>query len=173
MTLVSSELLWVWCYRWLNVLCLGRATSALVLGELLQLWYWVSYFSSDIEWATSALVLSLCRARFSDPYLDSAPRCPYSASPWCWGKYWILSYVLSDVPFTFKMEKSFSPSVPGWTAVLLLSHPWGQVGRSAFGSVPCFPASQHCRTCRSFMLRAIILLGEGNSVVLSYSRDAV
>ena len=69
MTLVSSELLWVWCYRWLNVLCLGRATSALVLGELLQLWYWVSYFSSGVEWATSALVLSLCRARLLRPLL--------------------------------------------------------------------------------------------------------
>ena len=32
---------------------------------------------------------------------------------------------LSDVLFTSKEEKSFSPSIPGWTALLLLSHPWG------------------------------------------------
>jgi hypothetical protein len=30
---------------------------------------------------------------------------------------------LSDVLFTSKEEKSFSPSIPGCTALLLLSHP--------------------------------------------------
>ncbi|MFN9907926.1 MAG: hypothetical protein ACK56F_17645 [bacterium] len=82
----------------------GRATSARVLGELLQLWCWTSYFSSGVGRASSALTLTWTALRA----VRILPVLGVGAST---GFYFLKSCQMFCLPF--RKEKSFSPSVLG------------------------------------------------------------
>ena len=113
-------------------------------------------FSCDI-WLLAASL------GFAGLCLDSAPRCPDSLFKSC-------------QMFCLPLRRR-SPSLPLSQAELLsyccpiLEIRW--VGQLLALCLGLAAKSYNIAERREFCCRAIILLGEGNSVVLSYSRDAI
>ena len=131
------------------------------LSLLVRLEWW--YGVKVILRLDQVLIWYLVACSFAGLRLDSAPRCPDS--------------LLSLVRCSVLPLRRRSPSLPLSRAELLsyccpiLEVRW--VGQLLALCLGLAAKSYNIAGRRKFCCRAIILLGEGNSVVLSYSRDAI